>query len=208
MEFENIQIGTLGWQHESWQGGFYPEDMPEDWQLDFYANQFHCLLVPEPTWLAWTDDDLADVLQSLPEKFALYLQVVSEVDDSKLRQIKMIKAKLASLLAGLVVFSEFGDIANHYAAIPVTLVSKKHELCGWNWSAENDYVCSGAVCGVLPALSEDAKQQAELIKSFMSSIPKDALGAPFIVCAGASAKEDVNIEQVANLKTIAELLGY
>lgn len=49
--FPNFIIGTLGWDHSSWQGRFYPEDLPKEWQLDYYSNFSRLIVVPESIWL-------------------------------------------------------------------------------------------------------------------------------------------------------------
>ena len=207
MEFENLKIGTLGWQHSNWVGGFYPDDMPEEWQLDFFSNQYQALLVSEKTWFDWTDESCEDIVDALPDGFALYLQVLNDMNPAKQEKLQFVQSFLADALIGLEVFSEFGEFANSYADLPVTLVSKSHELCGWNWSADGNTICSGAPCGVLSNLTEDAKAQTALLKSFMQSLPKDVLGAPLIICGGAD-DEEIDINQVNHLKTIAELMGY
>jgi uncharacterized protein YecE (DUF72 family) len=36
-----IHIGTSGWHYGHWKGPFYPEDLPSQKMLAFYAEQFH-----------------------------------------------------------------------------------------------------------------------------------------------------------------------
>lgn len=38
-----VYLGASDWLHPGWQGGFYPEDLPEDWRRAFYATQFSCV---------------------------------------------------------------------------------------------------------------------------------------------------------------------
>ncbi|MFO7602603.1 MAG: DUF72 domain-containing protein [Gammaproteobacteria bacterium] len=45
-----IRFGTVGWQHPQWHGGFYPEDLPEEWLLPFYGNEFPVVAVPMSAW--------------------------------------------------------------------------------------------------------------------------------------------------------------
>ncbi len=45
-----ILIGAHGWLHTAWQGGFYPDDLPEDWQLGYYSNEFPVVLMPAAYW--------------------------------------------------------------------------------------------------------------------------------------------------------------
>ncbi|MFV2060491.1 MAG: hypothetical protein ACC653_07370 [Gammaproteobacteria bacterium] len=41
-----LHIGSYGWQYKKWQESFYPEDLPEDWQFSYYANEYSVIMVP------------------------------------------------------------------------------------------------------------------------------------------------------------------
>ena len=70
---ENLRVGTVGWQHKDWLDGFYPEGMPEDWQLDFYSNIYSAVLVPQTDWVQWQEDELEEIQEALEgEDFAMY----------------------------------------------------------------------------------------------------------------------------------------
>jgi hypothetical protein len=64
MNKPEIWIGARGWRHESWVGEFYPDDMPHDWWLAYYTNEFDTVLVPwdylqnarAETLQAWLDE--------------------------------------------------------------------------------------------------------------------------------------------------------
>ncbi len=45
-----VLIGACGWQHKGWSGAFYPEDLPEEWQLGYYGNEFQVVIVPANYW--------------------------------------------------------------------------------------------------------------------------------------------------------------
>jgi hypothetical protein len=45
-----LRIAPRGWDHSSWVGSFYPDDLPADWRLAFFCNEFDALLVPENQW--------------------------------------------------------------------------------------------------------------------------------------------------------------
>ena len=61
---EPLMIGTRGWDHGAWAGGFYPPELPDDWRFSFYSNNLRSVLVPQETWPAvqrvdvaqWADD--------------------------------------------------------------------------------------------------------------------------------------------------------
>jgi len=41
-----LLIGSRDWEHVPWQETFYPHDLPADWRLTYYANEFRVVLVP------------------------------------------------------------------------------------------------------------------------------------------------------------------
>ncbi len=43
-------IASLGWDHAGWSGPFYPDDLPPEWRLAFYANEFRAVVVPAALW--------------------------------------------------------------------------------------------------------------------------------------------------------------
>ena len=67
MKFNSVvYVGAVNWEHPGWQGGFYPDDLPEDWLLSYYNTQFQAVYlpaafwkdVPELTWSRWLGDTL------------------------------------------------------------------------------------------------------------------------------------------------------
>ncbi|MBI1282977.1 MAG: hypothetical protein GC183_01400 [Thiobacillus sp.] len=55
-----VFIGAANWTHPAWTGGFYPDDLPEDWLLSYYNTRFHAVYLPEPVWrtvaeATWTE---------------------------------------------------------------------------------------------------------------------------------------------------------
>ena len=42
----DVAVGAYGWEHKHWQGHYYPDDLPEGWQLGYYSNDFNAVLVP------------------------------------------------------------------------------------------------------------------------------------------------------------------
>lgn len=45
-----LLIGACGWSHASWAVDFYPQDLPLDWRLSYYANEFPVVLVTAKEW--------------------------------------------------------------------------------------------------------------------------------------------------------------
>ena len=44
-----VLIGAAGWQHPAWRDRFYPDDMPDDWQLSYYNSHFRPSICPRPS---------------------------------------------------------------------------------------------------------------------------------------------------------------
>lgn len=41
-----LHIGSYGWQYQSWENSFYPEDLPGEWQFAYYANEYSVIMIP------------------------------------------------------------------------------------------------------------------------------------------------------------------
>jgi len=199
---DNLQVGTFGWHRADSQGHFYPEDMPEEWQLDYYSNAFRVVLVPEALWMSWDADAIEDCVESVEGEFRFYLNIEQLVNEQKLAQIKLIKSGLGDLLKGLVLFSEASVPEPVIAGVAVSLVSKTQVMPGWQVTI-NDYQISGQPLGFCDQLSAEGKQQAALLKTFMSQVPEKSDEIAFFI-----GGDSINMNHVANLKVVGEFLGY
>ena len=94
---ESILIGTRGWDHPGWSGGFYPDVLPPDWRFSFYCNQLRSVLVPAEAWsappaaevCAWAED-------AFPEfRFVVELSATSPLS---LDILEPIRSQVAGLL--------------------------------------------------------------------------------------------------------------
>ena len=94
---ESILIGTRGWDHPGWSGGFYPDALPPDWRFSFYCNQLRSVLVPAEAWSAraaaevraWAED-------AFPEfRFVVELSATSPLS---LDILEPIRSQVAGLL--------------------------------------------------------------------------------------------------------------
>lgn len=59
-----LEIVTRGWDLPGWADDFYPLDLPPEWRLTYFSNEFPAVLVPASVWRgadagqlrAWVDD--------------------------------------------------------------------------------------------------------------------------------------------------------
>ena len=74
---QRVTIGTIGWDFPAWSKSYYPEDIPEDWKLAFYANDFAAVVLPESEWAGDAIQALQDTVEDLDEGFKVYCQLQS-----------------------------------------------------------------------------------------------------------------------------------
>lgn len=71
-----LLIGACGWSHSAWQGDFYPDDLPSDWQLSYYANEFPVVLVTAEEWGS-PEADAATWCDESEASFRFVLEIVA-----------------------------------------------------------------------------------------------------------------------------------
>lgn len=67
-------LGAIGWEHEHWLGAFYPEDLPEEWRLAYYATQFDCVYLPHAHWARTAPETLETWAAETLERFRFLLE--------------------------------------------------------------------------------------------------------------------------------------
>ena len=69
-----INIGAYGWRHSHWSNSFYPDDLPEDWQLAYYSNEISTVLVPASYLQTCSVLDCEEWLDSVHEGFQFFVE--------------------------------------------------------------------------------------------------------------------------------------
>lgn len=70
-----VQPFAVGWEHTAWSGGFYPDDLPDEWRLTYYANEFPGVLVPTERWQYVGDEVLQEWVDDVHESFGFFLEL-------------------------------------------------------------------------------------------------------------------------------------
>jgi uncharacterized protein YecE (DUF72 family) len=105
-----IHIGTSGWSYIHWKGPFYPEALPTDQMLEYYAQHFHSVeinssfyrLPDRKTLLHWYDSTPDDFL--FTAKASRYITHMKKLGDPQktvpafLDSISMLDNKLGPIL--------------------------------------------------------------------------------------------------------------
>lgn len=76
-----FQVAARGWCHEGWREGFYPDDLPEDWQLAYYGNEFRAVVIPAAYWESADSLEVERWLEDTHDGFTFYLEVADLATD-------------------------------------------------------------------------------------------------------------------------------
>lgn len=189
---ENIEVGARGWACQD----YYPDDLPEDWQLDYYANEFSVLLVPRARWAGWGSDDwkaFAESADTLRWIGFEWLGGEASLHERLLAGLARLEEDGAAEVGVLVLEGTCPALPEHVGVTCRGTMAQGE----WHWQA-----LSGAPLGFVETLPEDMKAQRRLVEDFAASLPDKNSGAPFIVGQGCA-----NIAQLKQFKQLVELLG-
>ncbi len=150
---EPILIGTRGWDRPDdsrdgggraasgtaadWTGGFYPEALPDDWHLGYYANHLRSVLVPADT-VARADEAAARAwAEETYDEFRFVLEALATSPDIA-RLVTPIRSQVAGLLLRVPDAVEAGWLASRLqeltALLPVcvdiSVAARTPELLG------------------------------------------------------------------------------
>lgn len=99
---DEILIGTEGWRHAAWRGGFYPAELPAEWEFCYYSNRLRAVWLPA----AAADADAAEIAEWLRDsdpgfRFVLGVTAARAVDDAWRHSLTTRMAPLQPRLAGI-----------------------------------------------------------------------------------------------------------
>lgn len=73
-----VLTGAVNWAHPAWHGGFYPDDLPDDWLLPYYNTQFQAVYLPAQTWQGIPSATWAQWLEDTQPGFCFVLEPAQE----------------------------------------------------------------------------------------------------------------------------------
>jgi len=115
----NILLGVCNYRAADWIDNYYPDDLPQDWQLDFYANDYPLVCLSEAQWLERHD-------MEWPEK----LRVFVEVRGSVLEQLAGALSNLPAI-EGIIVHDESSKIELEKIGVKCKVVLARSVTNGW-----------------------------------------------------------------------------
>jgi Uncharacterized conserved protein len=79
-------IAPLGWDHDGWSGTFYPDDLPPEWRLAYYGNEFRAVVVPAALWQQADAATAAQWAADTAEGFSFLLEAADTPPPVTLRE--------------------------------------------------------------------------------------------------------------------------
>ncbi|MCW8976483.1 MAG: hypothetical protein OQL10_12250 [Sedimenticola sp.] len=100
-------IGSMGWDHPEWCEQFYPDDLPSEWRLTYYANAFPQVLLPAADWMSGDSELFRSWYADVSDTFRFILDVtgIEAADSQVLIQLQCCVSALGERLAGVVSWS-------------------------------------------------------------------------------------------------------
>ncbi|MEW5837901.1 MAG: DUF72 domain-containing protein [Pseudomonadota bacterium] len=100
-----ISLGAWGWEHAEWVGTFYPDDLPPEWRLTFYSNEFDAVGLYAAGWMTppvaaleqWLEDTHADFRFHLVMP-SMVLKGDEDVFSDIAERLNLLRPRLGSIL--------------------------------------------------------------------------------------------------------------
>ncbi|RDH88860.1 MAG: ABC transporter permease [endosymbiont of Seepiophila jonesi] len=182
-----FHILAVGWDHPAWQGSFYPDDLPEDWRLTYYANEVPGVLVPMALWCKADEAQVESWIDDVEEGFRFYLALTGGGGDCDPVAVADL---LGDNLGGVVVDSVVETTRT--GEIPrFTLATKGQQL---SEKVSPAYRLTAESLG-------DLRAQRALLESLAGQVPEGADVLLFI------EGERIDMAVLKDLRQLAQLLG-
>jgi len=95
-----LDIVTCGWELPGWEREFYPADLPADWRLTYFANEFPAVMLSAALCLRANEELLAEWAEAVPDGFRFYLE--ESVSAAGRRDLGPARLLLGDKLGGVV----------------------------------------------------------------------------------------------------------
>jgi hypothetical protein len=114
-----LMLAAVGLEGPGWDSEYYPDDLPEDWRLGYYANEYPGVLIPAAVWAE--DPDVAQWLEDVSEGFVFYLQFNDRMPGADLNRALMAAEQMEGCLQGLILEAEgneaYENLLEHLSSI-------------------------------------------------------------------------------------------
>lgn len=225
MQKKNINLGAYGWKHTGWKGSFYPDDLPEDWQLTYYSNVFSSVLVPVEYWCGEVVPDCEEWLESVHDDFRFHIACDERLfEHLSLAELSDCLIELKQTLASLVFLPAENELSEQGIRQFMSLLEalakdgSGAEVFGAGQSFAQLSASAGPVWrpgadvgGSRFAYIEndvsDMREARQLVDAFVQQLP-EALSQEVVEATVIVNHPDLQAETVARLRSVIEIMGY
>ena len=100
-----IALGAWGWNHAAWDGRFYLDDLPAEWRLTFYSNEFDAVGLYAAGWMNPPMSELEQWVEDTHDGFRFHLVMPSmvlkgdeDVFGDIAERLRLLQPRLGSIL--------------------------------------------------------------------------------------------------------------
>jgi len=101
-----LRHGCVDWQHDAWDADFYPHDLPQDWRLDYLANEVPLLAVSSVYRSASRSDELVEALQDTHDGLSLWFLLQANDAVCTETEVSQWLAAAGKHLGGILLYAE------------------------------------------------------------------------------------------------------
>jgi len=134
-------IGSAGWEHPQWEGGFYPDELPPEWRLTFYNTAFPCVYLAYEEWSGRDPQTLRAWVEDTLERFRFVLEPnPAGLSDGDKARLEVLAPRIAPTYGQVVWLEGKPDLKRLAGKLtgfagctgPVYLISRDHDLDAMN----------------------------------------------------------------------------
>lgn len=188
METENLIIAARGWRHKHWLGTYYPDDLPEEWQLTYYANDFSAVLVPDDYWDDERGYELDNWLDAVGDDFRFYLECPMLAEYKVTQHFKQQCALFDQRLGGIIIKDDW-DIDDLDLSCPVVKSP----------SLQNRKLSIGFI--------EQDFDELRKIRVWFEAFDKKTQEGQKVVFVTNREKREIKMESLSRIKVLSEMMG-
>lgn len=100
-----IALGAWDWRHAEWEGRFYADDLPREWYLTFYSNEFDAVGLSAAGWMSPPLNELQQWIDDTHDGFRFHLVMPSmvlqgdeDVFSDVAERLSLLQPRLGSIL--------------------------------------------------------------------------------------------------------------
>lgn len=203
-----VMVGACGWEHPAWDESFYPDDLPEDWRMGFYSNEFPVLQLPLSRILSADTDELEEWIEDSHEGFRLVVELDGPIDANAETRLELLQSRLLALI----IVDENTIIPDSLSLLPCLWAASEDNSCelhlqaggGQVWNGEGS-PCWDEQLALVCIQSRDYQDMKQLKQLLLSCAPALEEGRTLVLLL---AGEPPDIELMQKARTLTELLGF